>query len=57
MLEEVWRRASAAKRIDRLLIATDDDRIVEAGQKFNAEVLLTDATHPSGTDRVAEVSK
>jgi 3-deoxy-manno-octulosonate cytidylyltransferase (CMP-KDO synthetase) len=57
IVEEVWRRASGAKHIDRLLIATDDRRIVEAGEDFGAEVLLTDPAHPSGTDRVAEVAQ
>ena len=56
MLEEVWRRSSEATRLDRLIVATDDDRIVAAAGKFGAEVLLTDAAHPSGTDRVAEVA-
>jgi len=57
MIEEVWRRACASKRVDRVLIATDDDRIVDACKAFGAEVLLTDTTHPSGTDRVAEVAR
>jgi 3-deoxy-manno-octulosonate cytidylyltransferase (CMP-KDO synthetase) len=56
MVEEVWRRASAATRLDRLVVATEDDRIVEACRRFGAEVLLTDAGHPSGTDRAAEVA-
>jgi 3-deoxy-manno-octulosonate cytidylyltransferase (CMP-KDO synthetase) len=57
IVEEVWRRASAASRIDRLVIATDDRRIVEAAERFGAEVLLTASEHRSGTDRVAEVAE
>jgi 3-deoxy-manno-octulosonate cytidylyltransferase (CMP-KDO synthetase) len=57
MVEQVWRRASSAERIDRLLIATDDRRIADACSGFGAEVMLTDAGHPSGTDRVAEVAR
>ena len=56
IVEEVWRRASAASRLDRLVIATDDGRIVEACEAFGAECLLTRTDHPSGTDRVAEVA-
>ena len=57
IVEEVWGRASRAKRLDRLLVATDDRRIVEACERFGAEVMLTAASHASGTDRVAEVAE
>lgn len=39
----------------RVLIATDDQRIVAAAKGFSAEVVLTSSDHPSGTDRIAEV--
>lgn len=55
IVEEVWSRARQAQRIDRLVVATEDRRIVDACESFGAEVLLTDAAHPSGMDRVAEV--
>jgi 3-deoxy-manno-octulosonate cytidylyltransferase (CMP-KDO synthetase) len=55
IVEQVWGRARQAQRIDRLVVATDDRRIVDACESFGAEVLLTDPAHPSGTDRVAEV--
>jgi 3-deoxy-manno-octulosonate cytidylyltransferase (CMP-KDO synthetase) len=55
MIEQVWLRARAAQRIDRLIVATDDDRIRDAARSFGAEVMLTSADHASGTDRVAEV--
>lgn len=57
MVEAVWRRTVAARRIDRLVVATEDRRIVEACERFGAEVMLTDSGHPSGTDRVAEVAE
>lgn len=57
MLEEVWRRARASRRIDRLVVATDDERISDAAREFGAEVRMTSADHPSGTDRVAEVAR
>ncbi len=55
MLEEVWRRSSESLRIDALVVATDDERIVEAARGFGAEAAMTSATHASGTDRAAEV--
>lgn len=55
MIRHVWQQAckSSAKRV---VVATDDPRIVEACQQFGAEVLLTRAEHNSGTDRLAEVA-
>ncbi|OWJ91482.1 3-deoxy-manno-octulosonate cytidylyltransferase [Pseudomonas sp. A46] len=55
MVQRVWEQArrSAAQRV---VVATDDSRIVEACQGFGAEVLLTRADHNSGTDRLAEVA-
>jgi 3-deoxy-manno-octulosonate cytidylyltransferase (CMP-KDO synthetase) len=55
MLEHVWRRASSARRIDRLVVATEDERVVAATERFGGESLLTSPEHASGTDRVAEV--
>jgi len=55
MLEHVWRRAVRARRIDRLVVATEDARVVEAAERFGGEALLTSDAHASGTDRVAEV--
>jgi 3-deoxy-manno-octulosonate cytidylyltransferase (CMP-KDO synthetase) len=49
---EVARSSGAAESI----IATDDERIVEAARGFGADARLTSLTHPSGTDRVAEVA-
>jgi 3-deoxy-manno-octulosonate cytidylyltransferase (CMP-KDO synthetase) len=55
LIEEVWRRCAGASRLDRLVVATDDERIAGAARGFGADVCMTSADHPSGTDRVAEV--
>jgi len=55
MVEQVWSRARTAARIDRLIVATDDERIQRAAESFGAEVMMTSTMHASGTDRVAEV--
>ncbi|MEO5988704.1 MAG: 3-deoxy-manno-octulosonate cytidylyltransferase [Candidatus Eisenbacteria bacterium] len=57
MLQHVWERARAAKGIDRLVIATDDDRIAAVARSWGAEVEMTSPDCASGTDRVAEVSR
>ncbi len=56
LLERVWRRASEAQRVERLVVATDDPRIAEACRGFGAEAVMTSPDHASGTDRAAEVA-
>jgi 3-deoxy-manno-octulosonate cytidylyltransferase (CMP-KDO synthetase) len=56
LLRHVWERCRRAKKLDRLIIATDDFRIAEAAFDWGAEVAMTSATHVSGTDRIAEVA-
>lgn len=55
MIQHVWRRAQQS-RAARVIIATDDARVQQACEKFGAEVVMTAATHVSGTDRLAEVA-
>jgi 3-deoxy-manno-octulosonate cytidylyltransferase (CMP-KDO synthetase) len=57
MLQHVWERARIADGIDRLVIATDDDRIAEVARGFGADVEMTSSGLTSGTDRVAEVAR
>ncbi|WP_158773043.1 3-deoxy-manno-octulosonate cytidylyltransferase [Cobetia sp. L2A1] len=54
MIQHVWRNACASQAY-RVVIATDDERIRQACEAFGAEVVMTQAGHPSGTDRLAEV--
>ncbi|HEY7208641.1 MAG TPA: 3-deoxy-manno-octulosonate cytidylyltransferase [Bryobacteraceae bacterium] len=56
MLQHVWERASLARYLSDVVIATDDERIAAAARKFGARVRMTSAAHFSGTDRVAEVA-
>lgn len=52
----VWERVAAMRVADEVVVATDSDEIAEALRHTNASVALTEPTHPSGTDRVAEVA-
>lgn len=54
MIEHVWRRATQARTLDAVLIATDDPRIEEVCRGFGAVVVRTRGDHATGTDRVAE---
>jgi len=57
LIQHVWERCRKVPGVDRIIVATDDTRILEAAFDFGAEVALTSARHPSGTDRLAEVAK
>lgn len=57
LLQHVWENCLRAKKIDRVIIATDDLRIADAAFSWGAEVSLTSARHQSGTDRIAEVAE
>jgi 3-deoxy-manno-octulosonate cytidylyltransferase (CMP-KDO synthetase) len=57
MIQRVHERARAAKRVDRVLVATDDARIADAVRAFGGEAVLTSPRHATGTDRVAEVAR
>lgn len=54
MIQRVYEQAvkSDARRV---IIATDDERILQAAQGFAAEAVMTSAAHESGTDRLQEV--
>ena len=56
MLQHVWERASQARYLTSVVIATDDPRIRDAAEDFRARVVMTRADHVSGTDRVAEAA-
>lgn len=56
LLQHTWERCLRARTLSQVIVATDDMRIAEAAFDFGAEVALTSPRHPSGTDRLAEVS-
>ena len=57
LLRHVWEQCRRAKKLDQLIVATDDFRIAEAAFDWGAEVAMTSANHASGTDRIAEVAR
>jgi len=56
MVQWVWEKARKAEHLERLIIATDDLRILDAAAGFGAEAMMTSADAASGTDRVAEAA-
>lgn len=57
VIQHTFERAKKSKKIQRLIIATDDIRIKNACLKFTNDVVMTSQNFASGTDRVAEVVK
>ncbi len=57
MIQWVYERARLAKGFDHLLVATDDDRILETVLSFGGKAVMTPSDLPSGTDRVAWVAR
>ena len=57
LVQRVWERARAAVRLDGLVVATEDGRIVEHVASFGGQAVLTSAAHQSGTDRLGEVAQ
>ena len=56
LIEWVWRRVRGFSALSDVVIATDSEEIAAACAAFGADVVMTSATHESGTERVAEVA-
>ena len=56
LLQHVWERAGDSNA-EAVVIATDDERIYFAAESFGAEVVMTLASHQSGSDRIAECAR
>lgn len=56
MVEHVYRRASAARLVGAVVVATDDARVAAAVERFGGIARMTSASHRTGTDRIAEVA-
>ena len=57
MICRVWERAKRAQSVADVIVATDDERIFDAVEKFGGRAMMTRADHKTGTDRLAEVAE
>ena len=57
ILQLAWKRACDARKLSRVIIATDHMKVKNVAESFGAEVIMTKETHQSGTDRVVEVAR
>jgi 3-deoxy-manno-octulosonate cytidylyltransferase (CMP-KDO synthetase) len=56
MIQRVFERAKLAKTAGRVIVATDDERIVSKVGEFGGEARMTRTDHRTGTERIAEVA-
>jgi len=57
LVQRVYEQAAKAKRLDKVIVATEDTRILEAVEAFGGDAMLTSPDCATGTDRVAEVAR
>lgn len=57
LIQYVYEAASKSQLSQDVIVATDDERILNNVHSFGGKAVLTDANHPSGTDRIAEVAR
>lgn len=57
MVERVYRQAVQASCMTEVIVATEDDRIIQHVQGFGGKAMMTRADHQTGTDRCAEVAR
>jgi 3-deoxy-manno-octulosonate cytidylyltransferase (CMP-KDO synthetase) len=57
LIQHVYEQAKQAKRLDEVIVATDDERIIAAVERFKGRAVMTSTNHRSGTDRIAEVAR
>jgi 3-deoxy-manno-octulosonate cytidylyltransferase (CMP-KDO synthetase) len=56
MIQRVYEQCQKSKHLDKVIVATDDQRILEHVTNFGGEVLMTSPQHATGTSRCAEVA-
>lgn len=57
MIQRVYEQAKKSRSLSEVIVATDDERILQHVESFGGKAMMTSASHQSGTDRCAEVSE
>lgn len=55
LLQRTYEKASQSSSLDKVVIATDDQSVIDHANSFGAQAFMTSTNHKSGTDRIAEV--
>jgi 3-deoxy-manno-octulosonate cytidylyltransferase (CMP-KDO synthetase) len=57
LIQHVFERCALAKKLESVIVATDDERIFKVVESFGGRAIMTRSDHPNGTDRLAEVAR
>lgn len=57
MIQRVYESCLQSKLLDKVIVATDDERIYRLLETINADVAMTSLHHKNGTERIAEVAR
>jgi len=57
LIQHVYEQAKQATQLAEVLVATDDERIVQAVERFGGKAVMTSPDHRSGTERVAQIAR
>lgn len=57
MIQHVWEKTKAVGKVNKVIVATDNEKIYNAVERFGGEAIMTSKSHITGTDRIAEVVK
>ena len=57
MIQRVYEGVCRSRLIEEVLVATDDQRILDEVHRFGGKAVMTSRAHPTGTDRLAEVAR
>ena len=57
MIQRVYEQCQKSSRLDKLIVATDDQRILDHLKTFGGQGIMTSSIHASGTDRCGEVAE
>ena len=57
MIIHVLKRAQLSKKLDKIIVCTDSEKIIELVKEYKGQAVLTSSKHNNGTERISEVSK
>ncbi|MCX7770227.1 MAG: 3-deoxy-manno-octulosonate cytidylyltransferase [Proteobacteria bacterium] len=57
LIQWVYENVKKSRYVNEIIVATDNEKIIEVVKKFGGKAQMTSPHHPSGTDRIAEVAR